>query len=179
MDNNTTSRLQLSMTYGAFAGVGIMLITYIYVLRGNLFMSASDFFCYMALIIAISIGSRKYRDDFLNGSAKYGQIVGFGMLTTLFTAILIMLFNYVLLKYIDKDLMSQLFLALENEMLNRGQTEGDVESLIKMYRMVLTPFLFGFVRFLQYMFMGLVFSLIVAIFVKRDNNPAQQSNPEA
>ncbi|NBC83895.1 MAG: DUF4199 family protein [Bacteroidetes bacterium] len=169
-----SNKLQLAMTYGAYGGVAMLIITYLYSLRGNLFVSASDFFCYLALIVVISIGTRKYRDNLLGGYAKYSTILGMGTLISLFAAILFMFFNYVLLKYINKDLMNMLYTTMEEEFLRRGLSDGEVETMTNMYRMVLTPFMFGFIRLIQVTFVGFLFSLVIAFFVKKEGDPFKQ-----
>lgn len=166
----------MAMTYGAYAGVAMIIITYFFSLGGNLFTSASGFFCNLVLIVALSIGTRKYRDVLLGGYANYGTVLEMGTLISLFAAILYMFFNYVLLKYIDKDLIYQFFRVAEEAMLMQGRMDEEVETMLDILKQNIKAviFVYAFFKFLQYLFVGFLFTLVIAIFVKRDGDPFKQ-----
>ena len=81
-------------------------------------------------------------------------------------------FTFVLFKIIDKTLIDKFLVFLEEQLLRSGVTDNQADTMMSMYRKIMTPLTYSLGQILGLTFMGLLFSLILAIFFKK-----QSANP--
>jgi hypothetical protein len=162
--------MKLTMTYGLITGLVLVVYTLILYMSNNLL--EQSFFLnvinYIILIAGIIIGTKSYRDQYLDGYITYGKSLGTGVLISVFAGVIMGLFTYLLYEVIDPELMEKSIRLVQEEMLNQGMPESQVETITEMQQKFRSPILMMFSSIFTYAIMGLIFSLITSIFTKKD-----------
>jgi len=170
--------LKNSMTFGAITGLALIIvgvIAYILDLQNS---TINSFLQYGVMIAGIFLGTRNFRDKINFGSITYGKALGSGVLICLFSSIIMALYNYIFLKYIDPDFIGKLLEMIENEMLKQGLPDNQVEMALEMQRKIMTPTWISIIIIPSLTFMGFLFSLVTSIFLKRKSNPFDEAMRE-
>ena len=123
---------------------------------------------YIILIGGIVYGTIQYRDNVLGGSITYAQALGFGVLISLFAAILSGIYSYVFFTFIDPDFIEKIIVHTQDEMLKQGLSEDQVEQAMEMQKGFMKPGVLVAISIPMLTFMGFVFSLITSIFLKKE-----------
>jgi O-antigen/teichoic acid export membrane protein len=168
------SLFMVCLGYGviiALAIIVLMLILFLLNLDQNKALSALT---YIVLIAGIILSQFNYRNKYLNGYIEYGQAFMVGMMTSLVLAIIIGVYSYIFFKYIDPGAMEEMMLQTEQEMLNRGMTDMEIEQGMMVASKFQSVGMFTFFAVLGNFIGGIVISLITSIFVKKENTNFDQ-----
>ncbi len=167
--------LKNAMTFGAITGLALIItsvISYIFDLQNS---TINSFLQYGVIIAGIFIGTRNFRDKLNFGSLSYGKALGSGVLICLFASVVMALYNYIFLKYIDPEFIGKLLEMIENEMLKQGLPDNQVEMALEMQRKIMTPTWISVIIIPSLTFMGFLFSLVTSIFLKRKSSPFDEA----
>jgi len=179
MENNTPTQatpqrentfLKSTMTIGLITGLILIIYTLLLYATDNLlkpsfFLSTLN---YIILIAGIVIGTRNYRDQSLGGYISYGKALGYGVVLCVFTGVVFGIFNYLLYEVIDPGLMAESIKMIQEQMLNQGLPEDQVEAMSEMQKNLKTPFMMMIGSVFTYAFLGLIFSLVTSAFLKKE-----------
>jgi hypothetical protein len=172
MEEKNPGLFKHAMTYGAI--IGLILVAYIVILyiTGLTFNKALGFLQYVVLIAGLYIGTKVYRDKNLQGFITYGQALGMGVLISVFVGIISVFFNYILLRYIDPELIEKQMAIIEETLQNsRFIPEDQVELAIERSRNNLTAWWSLPVGVISFAFFGFIISLITSAIIKKSPNP--------
>jgi hypothetical protein len=162
--------LKSTMTYGLVTGLVLIVYTLLLYATNNLI--EQNFFLgiinYLILIAGIVIGTRSYRDHFLEGYISYSKALGYGVVISVFTGVVVGLFTYLLYAVIDPGLLKESIKIFEEEMLNQGVAPEQIESISEMQKQFRSPFMMLISSVFSYAVLGLIFSLITSAFLKKD-----------
>ena len=150
--------------------VGIVLIIYsilMYFLDFSLEKWVS-WVSYILLIGGIVYSTIQYRDTVLGGSITYAQALGFGVIISLYAAVLSGIYSYVFLTFIDPDFIEKIAEMTQQQMLDQGLSEDQVEQAMEMQKGFMKPWVMVLISIPALTFMGFVFSLITSIFLKKE-----------
>ncbi|MFW6371930.1 MAG: DUF4199 domain-containing protein [Bacteroidota bacterium] len=179
MDNINKHLWKNSIYVGAITGGSLVFISFLAYLTDSAFFKFIEGMQMPLLIVAIILGTKYLRDKVLDGAITYGKAVGSGVLISLFTGLLLALYGYILRTSLDPQLLEQELTALEEVYLNWGFTEDQVELMVQQYKSIFSPVTFSVVGTLSTGFMGLIISLIAAIFLKREADPFADISSES
>lgn len=143
-----------------------LLITYIGGLTTN---KALSYVSYLILFGGMYWGMKTYRTQ-SGGYVSYGKSFQSGVLVSLFAGIIISFATYILYM-LDPGLSETVMQEAENTLLENGISEDMVEMQMDMVRKMMTPMMMFWMGLLGYILLGLVFSVIAAIFVKKEADP--------
>jgi len=172
MENNKSGMLKHAMTYGAI--IGLILVAYIVILyiTGLTFKKGLGLVQYAVLFVGLYIGTKSYRDQALGGYISYGNALGLGVLIALFVGVIAVFFNFILMRYIDPDLVEKNLVAIEEQLQNsRFIPEDQIDAALERSRKSLTAVYSIPLGVLIFTFVGFVISLITSAIVKKDSNP--------
>ncbi|MFO8234561.1 MAG: DUF4199 domain-containing protein [Bacteroidales bacterium] len=162
--------LKLTMTYGLITGLVLIVYTLLLYISNNLL--EQNFILgvlnYIILVAGIIIGTKSYRDQYLGGYISYGKSLGTGVLISVFAGVVMGIFTYLLYAVIDPQLLDESIKIVQEEMLNKGVPEGQIEMMTEIQQKFQSPAVMMFSSIFSHGFMGLIFSLITSIFTKRD-----------
>jgi hypothetical protein len=157
-----------------YAGVivGIVLIIY------NLILYMTDliykpigfigFLQFAILILGIVWATINYRNQKLGGYISYGKSLGYGVIISVFSGIVVGLFMFILYQFIDPDLTSKSIKALEEKLLNQGMEAEQVRVMAQAQEKFRTPILTFLFTILGFAFWGTILTLISSAFTKKD-----------
>ncbi|MNH37851.1 hypothetical protein D3C79_988090 [compost metagenome] len=78
------------------------------------------------------------------------------------------IYTFILFKYIDPDLVNQIFAAQEKQMLDSGQSQEQVDKMINMSKGFMQPWMMGLIVVPTVIFSGFILSLIVSAVHKKE-----------
>lgn len=151
-----------------FIGIAYSLLLYFLELTTN---KTLGFLFILVQIVVLFFLVKSYRDNYLHGMITYGQALGAGVIICLYYAIVSAIFSYILFAIIDPGLVEKMIAMSEEASLKRGLTQEQVDLGMKITRKVMTPAFMSITGILANMFFGLIISLIVAAFVRKEGNP--------
>ena len=168
MEKSSNTVTKWAMTYGLY--LGVFHILYISVLYFTHHFFNVGYYSYIstAFIIGVTwIGLVKYRDSVNQGVLKYGQGLGLGVLISVFAGIFAAATLYIYMK-LDGSLSVDMLNQMEEEVLKSGMPDDMLESMEKMYKIMVLPGVVALSGFINKVITGTLISLIVAAFVKRN-----------
>ena len=150
--------------------VGVVYSLVVYFL--NLSFNKAQGYVFMLVQIAVLFFLVKsYRDNFKHGMMTYGEALGAGVIICLYYAIIMAIFTYLLYTVIDKGLLDKQLAFAEEMMQKKGLPQASIDAGMAMQKKMMTPAFMAPVSILGNMFWGLIISLIVAAFVRKEGNP--------
>ena len=165
-----------NLTNGLILGlIGIVyyLIMYFFDLTLN---QVQGYVFLVITIVVLFFLVKSYRDNYLHGQMTYGQAVGAGMVIFLYYSIISAVFIYILYAVIDPGLIDKQLAMAEEMMLKRGLPQEAMHTAMKVQQKMVKPGIIAPLSILQHMFYGLIISLIIGIFVKKQGNPLIDSD---
>lgn len=112
-----------------------------------------------------------FRDKNMDGYIEYGKAFSAGFYTGLFASILAGIFLYIYVQYIDLGLIDEILVEAEENMLaqNPDMSNEQLDQALSMTETFTSPVMMGVMGFIMNLFVSTIFSLIIAIFAKREN----------
>jgi len=166
-----TSVWKTGINYGLVTGLIVvifMLITYLFEVDRKSYINLLP---YIFFIGGIIWGSKTYRDIGNNGYCTYGQALGAGFIVALFASLIVAVFTF-FLYYSDTALLNDLIRSQEEELVKSYEngviTLEQYDQTIEFFRFLFTPVLIAIMGFVSNILVNLIFALIVAIFVKKE-----------
>lgn len=114
---------------------------------------------------------KSYRDNFMHGQITYGQSVGAGVVIFVYASIIIAIYTYIQYTVIDPGLISKQLAMTEELMVKRGAPQTAIDAGMAIQAKVMKPAIIAPLSILGTMISGVIFSLIVSIFIKKEGNP--------
>ena len=160
-----------SLMYGAILGVvGVIYSLLVYYL--DLTFNQTQGYVLIVIKIALLLYLLKsYRDNYCFGNITYGQSVGAGVIISLYGAIILAFFMYLLYSVIAPEIIDKQLAFAEETMMNRGIPQATVDAAMEIQKKLIKPGFMAFMSIFGNMFYGTVISLIVSIFIKKEVNP--------
>jgi hypothetical protein len=112
-----------------------------------------------------------YRDNFMHGQITYGQAVGAGVIIYIYYSIITSIYTYLLFTVIDPGLVKKSLAIAEEAMSKRGLPQEQIDAGMAFTAKFMKPVVMVISGFFGSMFFGVVWTLIVSIFVKKEGNP--------
>ncbi len=158
-----------AMQFGLLTGLAMVVFTLILFLAGVDMHSYWNLFGYILYVGGLYWGMTSIREKQLEGVMSYGKAFGTGFLITLFASVLLGIFAFFYLKYINPSVLANKLTEVQNKILtaNPDISDADLQKALDMVKMFSTPIVSSISGFIGYVISGTIFSLIIAIFAKR------------
>jgi hypothetical protein len=166
-----TSIWKANLNSGLLSGlitVAFTLVIYFLDLTFNLYQG------YIALLIQIVIlliFMKAFRNNFNHGFISYGKALTSGIIISLLTAIIYAIFIYFLYSMIDKDLVNRQLAQIEEIYHKKNLPQTSIDAALKIQAKFLQPTFYAITRLFSKLLMGIILSLFIAIFIKKEGNP--------
>ena len=171
MDTNKPSKSKHAFSSGLIMGLVLMilsLVTYVFELYDQKWF---NYVSWVALGVGIYLAVKKYRDEVAGGYISYGSALGYGVLFSFIASLVASIVNYIYLGYIDDGFITYTLEQAEMQMYESGQSDEQIEMAISMTRKMTSPIMMGIWGVFGITLLGLVLSLIISAFVKKEENP--------
>ncbi|AFD06049.1 DUF4199 domain-containing protein [Solitalea canadensis] len=162
------SPFKTALTYGLYMGLGLMAFSLIMYMLAIPLDSKLHYVQYLIYFVVIWFGIKHHRDQDLGGYISYGRGLGCGTLIAGVAGIIMGIYTFILFKYIDPDLVNQIFAAQEKQMLDSGQSQEQVDKMINMSKGFMQPWMMGLIVVPTVIFSGFILSLIVSAVHKKE-----------
>jgi hypothetical protein len=114
---------------------------------------------------------KSYRDSHKHGQITYGESMGAGVIICLYYSLIIAVFTYLLYTVIDSGLVGKQLAMVEETLQKKGMPQESIDMAMKLQTKIMKPAFIAPLSVLGNMMWGVVLSLIVSIFIKKEGNP--------
>lgn len=172
MEEKPVSLMKSSLTYGIYLGIVTILLSVVLYVLGYTFEKWVQYSTLPIIIGGIIWAQIAYKKA-LGGEMTYGQAIGVGTMTAIFSSVLSAIYTYLLFTVIDPSLIEQLRLFTEQQIVEQGKVpEEQLDMVIEMMTKFQKPWIMAVSAIFTGGFMGVIISLITGIFTKK--NPSDE-----
>lgn len=171
MEQTKSQRIKIYMNHGLI--IGLILVTMeVLVWLTNINGSGIYQLIHWAVLIGAIYKSMKiWRDEYNGGFIRYGQALGFGIRIMFFASIIFGFYNMIFFSLIDPAALEKSLVAVEEGYYSMGFNDDQIEQLMIMAEELQTPVWQVISTVIGTTFLGLILSLIVSIFIKKEGDP--------
>lgn len=169
MEATKKSPLGIALKFGIILGLINSVLSLLFFI---LDMPDSKIPQYLGLAVGIGtivLGIQTHRDKELDGQLSYGRGVGTGVLISLFGAIIAAVYTFIYIKFIDIGMAERLMAKEEQEMLNRGLADKDIEVALNYMKMFMTSGAITSMVVVMGTLWGAIVSLVASAFLKKNH----------
>lgn len=172
MEEKQNSTIASSLTSGIIVGIVLivfsLLMYFLDVDRESKIMWLS----YLILAAGLWWAIISYRNKLPGGYLTYGKAFSAGFFTGLFASIILAIFTFIYVQYIDTTLIDKILANAEDKILNTQPniSDEDLDRALSMTRKFTNPTMISVFSFVGNTILSTLFSLIIAIFAKREDN---------
>lgn len=160
-----------NLTNGLILGlIGVVYSLIIYFLDLS-FNKVQGYIFFIIEIVMLYFLVKSYRDNLLHGQINFGQSFGASIIICLYYSIIIALFTYILYAVIDTELVNKQMAFTEELMQKKGLPQASIDAGMKIQSKIMKPEIIAPLSIIGNMLYGVVFSLLVSIFVRKEGNP--------
>ncbi len=170
MTENRPSNAKVALNNGIIVGAALIIYSLLLYILEVPYTSKASWVSYLILIIGAVLGIKQWRDKYNSGYVSYGGAFSNGFLTLLFAGILASVWTGIFFGVIAPGEIDKLIEAAEEQMYQRNpnMSDSDFEMAMSWTRIMMQPWLMAFWGILGNTIAGLIISLIVAIFMKKE-----------
>jgi hypothetical protein len=172
--NSHAPIMPMASRHGVFLGLALIVMQTVFYLADIRLDSGPGYISYVILIGGLFLSIRAYRDQLNEGFISYGRAVGFGVVVALLSGIISSIFTFILYEFIDPNMISKLLMESEAKLIEAGMAEDQLDMAMEMNQKIITPTFLTVIGIIGQTFMGLVFSLVLAVFLKKEGNTFEQ-----
>lgn len=178
MESNRPSILRPAMTYGLIISLVIIILAvlvWIIGLEGARWMQWVNWAAYFGVLY---LCLKNWRDQHNGGYIRYGQSLSAGILFMFFASVIYGFYNVIYLTWIDPTAVDRMLDLMEEGYYKGGYSEEQVSAAMKFAGKLHSPVMQFFSVIIGTTFIGVIISLIVSIFVKKEGDPYNQAMSE-
>ena len=172
MENQKVSPWKANLNWGLIMGFIMIIFSSILYFIDQIGNQKLALIPFIIMIIVTYFGIKAYRDTFLGGFMSYGQVLGSGVLINFYASIVGGIFTILLYSVIDPDLTQKLLVMSQDKMLEKGYSEAQMEQASSVTKIFIKPVVMAAMGVFSSVFFGLLISLILGIFLKKEGSPA-------
>jgi len=166
----TDVMIKSSATNGAILGlIGVLFMVVTY-LTGDIY-KGSSWITWLSMAVSVAClvyFSLKYRNTVCEGYITYGGAFMYGWLTFIFSGVIAVAFMILLQTVIEPDYMEKMADVQREILAEKGMNDSQIEQALAFGSKFQTPLFIAIFGFIGNALVGLVISLITAIFAKRN-----------
>ncbi len=167
MENQSHPVTKGAMHYGLYIGIALVLNSVIFYVMGKPFSEYTGYISSIIIIGGLCWALWSFREYSGDLGLPYSKALGFGTMLSLFASLIVAFYTFVLYKIVDPGLTDKFLIFLEENLLKAGTHENQVDTMMNIYKKFLSPLTLSIGQVFGLTFQGFVFSLILAIFFKR------------
>lgn len=149
----------------ALASVVLSLILYLLNLDQNKALSVIS---YIVLFGGILLSQLNYRNKYMGGYSTFAQSFTIGLWISLFLSVIMGIYAFVFFKYINPGAIEEAMAIAEQSMMDQGMTDLQIEQGMAIAQKFSSVRYYTIMAIVANFFLGIVFSLITSIFVKKE-----------
>ena len=125
----------------------------------------------MVIIGFLFYAISQYRDNFNNGFISYAESLRIGTSVAFFSSVIMAFYTFIYINYLNPDMLADIMNMTEQAMLETDPEISDeqLDLALSMTSKFMQPHWMMIMGVLGGTFMGFLFSLIISIFLKKEN----------
>jgi hypothetical protein len=179
MENKPVSVWKGAINPALIFGFVLIIYTLVLYFLDQSFNRKLGWISFILIVGGVVYGIKVFRDDSRNGVLTYGQGVGAGTVISLYAGIIVAIFGIILYTLIDPDLINKFYTFLEEQMISQGRMpESMIEQQMIFMKKIMTPVTINIFGIFNYVFYGVLISLIASIFMKKEGDGFEKAMAE-
>ncbi|MCD4679385.1 MAG: DUF4199 domain-containing protein [Bacteroidales bacterium] len=172
MEENKVSIGKTALTYGLALGGILILLELLFYSFDLDPKSKIRWVSILVLIGAVVIGVKNFRDKDLNGYITYGKSVSLSFLIGIYSAVLVSIFMFFFITYIDPGMIDVILEQAEEEILktNPNMSDQEFDMAMSYTEKFTTPVWITIWSFLALTVQAIIAALIISIFMKKNDD---------
>lgn len=177
MEENRTTIGKTALTYGLALSAILILVELLFY---SLDIGRESKLRWVAILIVIGtmiMGVKTFRDKELGGFISYGQSVKLSFFIGLISAIILGVFMYIFVKFIDLDFIDLILEQTEEDMLEKNPeiTDMQFDMAMEYTEKFTTPFWISIGTLFMLSVQAIIIALIISIFMKKQDDSLDAS----
>jgi pheromone shutdown protein TraB len=168
--NKKKSLLANSLQYGLYTAAAYVLFSLLLYVIDVKQTGWINYLSFLILIAGIVVGTIAFRDKFSGGFLSYGRCLASGVLISIVVGLVMALYSFLFFNYFDPGALAGMMEASEQEMMNRGMTDEQIDQALAFSGKLMSPAFLGISSFLSMALIGTIISLITSAFLKKEDN---------
>ena len=157
-----------AMNGGLILGIALIIYSLLMYFLGLNLEKWVGYVSYLIIIAGLVYTTKQYRDDVLEGAITYGKALGYGTLVALFAGIISGVYSFIFYSYIDPEVINKILEMTEEQLVNKGMADEQIEQAINMQKKFMTPAMMSLMAVPGTAFIGFIISLFTSIFLKKE-----------
>jgi uncharacterized protein YybS (DUF2232 family) len=130
---------------------------------------------FVLMFVILWLGIKAVRDEAPQKGMSYGRAVGTGTLIALYSGLMSSIYSFIHFKFVNPEFADYQMAMIRPKWEAAGMAEAQMDQMEKFTRMMMGPVAQAALTPLFVVIFGLIFSLIIAAFLKR---PAADAPPK-
>lgn len=171
MEENQKSTFSVSLMPGIVLGFALIVFSIILYLMELPYDSNVRYLSLVIMALGIWWAQTTSRDKTFGGNVSFGKAFLVGFWVTVISTIIASVYTYLYFSAINPGIVDEILLNTEEEMLNANpdMTDAQIEQALSMTEIFVSPVVMTIFGLIFSIAAGAVLSLLIAIFVKREN----------
>ena len=166
----SNSLMKSSLYYGVIMGAAMIVLSIILYIVGVGFEQWTSWLTYALMLGVLVWSTMQYKNSLGSEGLSYGKALGFGVMVALFAAIINAIYSYLFFTIIAPDGIQILKTMAEEQLLQRGMPDEQIEMAMQMQGKFMTPGAISLMSIPSLVVIGFIISLITSIFLKKDGD---------
>ncbi len=166
------------MTYGLIIALIFIIFAVLIWILGMEGVRWIQWITWAAYLSVLYLCLKNWRDQYLGGYIRYGQALSAGILFMFFASIIYAFYNVIYMKWIDPTAVERMLDLMEEAYYKQGLPEEQVTAMMNFASKLRGPGMQFFSVIIGTTFLGVILSLIVSIFIRKEGDPYKQAMSE-
>lgn len=164
-ENEFPTTKSVAKKWGIISGLTAVVFFLIIDLAGLAGNQSVSWLWYLVFIVLVVMGHKEFKSEG-DGYMSYGQGLGIGTLTGVFSALISNIFFFIYVSFISSGFIEVIKEKQIMDMQDRGMSDAEIEQAMGFSEFFMTPVAMSIMGFVFTVFFCFLVSLIVSIFTK-------------
>ena len=124
----------------------------------------------LIFIITIYFVQKMYRQEFYQGFASYGKLLGDTCLMLIFTSAMMFVYSFIFYKYISPEFIEKILLLAEDSLYDKNFSQPEIEQSMVYIKKINSPAGLSIMSFFSTYIQGFIIALIISIINKKSKD---------
>ncbi|MFI5135863.1 MAG: DUF4199 domain-containing protein [Chitinophagales bacterium] len=163
------SAFNVALKYSIITALATFIFSLIVYLMNLYTNSWINWISYIILLAGLIFTVKDRRDKDLGGFISFGEAFGSGFLFCIITGVFSVILTMIMINFIAPDMIDQILKVAEQNMVNKGMSDDQVQLAMSMTKKFMTPAWMAVWVLIGTAFFGCILSLIVAAIFKKNS----------
>lgn len=171
MENNKQSAFSSAFSPAIIISAALILFSLVMFLLDITYDSSLNYLSYLILAIGLWWAITSFRNK-LSGSFTFGDAFKTGFFVGLIISVIMAVYTFIYVQFINQGMIDDILLKAEEDILTKypEMSDAQMEQALSYTEMFTSPAIMAVFGFFGNLLASTIFSLIIAIFAKRENN---------